>query len=72
MRIHAVGKVGGVQHSPQFKRRAILELCNRQIYAQKITQKLAASRPTLYKWKNQLLGREEPTSMKIHNDSQPV
>lgn len=72
MRIHVVGKVGGVQHSPQFKRRAILELCNWQITAQKITQKLATSRPTLYKWKNHLLGREVPTSMKNHNDSQPV
>ena len=39
--------------------------------AQKITQKLAVSRPTLYKWKNQLLGREVPISMKLHNDSQP-
>ena len=71
MRIHVVGKVGGVQHSPEFKRTAILELCNRQISAQKIAQKLAVSRPTLYKWKNQLLGREVPTSMKLHNDSQP-
>jgi transposase-like protein len=71
MRIHVVGKVGVVQHSPEFKRTAILELCNRQISAQKITQKLAVSRPTLYKWKNQLLGREVPTSMKLHNDSQP-
>ncbi len=57
MRIHVVGKVGGVQHSPEFKRTAILELCNRQISAQKIAQKLVVSRPTLYKWKNQLLGR---------------
>jgi transposase InsO family protein/transposase-like protein len=71
MRIHVVGKVGGVQHSPEFKRTAILELCNRQISAQKIAQKLVVSRPTLYKWKNQLLGREVPTSMKLHNDSQP-
>jgi putative transposase len=61
----------GVQHSPEFKRTAILELCNRQISAQKIAQKLAVSRPTLYKWKNQLLGREVPTSMKLHNGSPP-
>ena len=71
MRIHVVGKVGGVQHSPEFKRAAILELCNRQISAQTIAQKLAVSRPTLYKWKNQLLGREVPASMKLHNDSPP-
>jgi putative transposase len=29
------------------------------------------SRPTLYKWKTQLRGREVPTSMKLHNDSPP-
>jgi len=36
-----------------------------------IAQQLAVSRPTLYKWKNQLLGAEVPASMKLHNDSPP-
>ena len=72
MRIHVVGKISGVQHSPEFKQAAILELCNRQMSAQTIAQKLAVSRPTLYKWKNQLLGREVPTSMNLPNHSPPV
>lgn len=46
-------------------------LCTRQTSAGAVAQKLAVSRPTLYKWKNQLLGREVPTSMKLHNDSLP-
>ncbi len=71
-RIHVVGKAAGVQHSPELKQAAVIELCTRQSSAQAVAQKLAVSRPTLYKWKNQLLGHEVPTSMKLHNDSQPV
>ena len=52
-------------------RRQSIELCTRQTSARAVAQKLAVSRPTLYKWKNQLLGREVPTSMKLHNDSPP-
>ena len=70
-RIHVVGKAGGVQHSPELKQAAVIELCTRQVSAQAVAQKLAVSRPTLYKWKNQLLGREVPASMKLHNDSPP-
>ena len=70
-RIHVVGKAGGVQHSPELKQAAVIELCTRQVSAQAVAQKLAVSRPTLYKWKNQLLGREVPASMKLHNDLPP-
>lgn len=71
VRNHVVGKAAGVQHSPELKQAAVIELCTRQISAQAIAQKLAVSRPTLYKWKNQLLGREAPPSMKRQNDSPP-
>ena len=71
VRNHLVGKAAGVQHSPEFKQAAVVELCTRQISAEAIAQKLAVSRPTLYKWKNQLLGREAPPSMKRQNDSPP-
>jgi putative transposase len=30
------------------------------------------SRPTLYNWKDQLLGREVPASMKAPNDTPPA
>ena len=33
-----------------------------------VAQQLGVSRPTLYNWKNQLLGHEVPASMKCHAD----
>ena len=70
-RIHLVGKAGGVLHSPELKQEAVLELCTRQGSAQAIAKKLAVSRPTLYKWENQLLGHEVPASMQRHKDAPP-
>ena len=70
-RIHGVGKAPGVQHSPELKQAAVIELCTRQVSAGAVAHKRAVSRPTLCKWKNQLLGREVPASMKLHNDSPP-
>ena len=70
-RIHVVGKSGGVQHSLEFKQAAVIGLCTRQASDGAVAHKRAVSRPTLYKWKNQLLGREVPAPMKLHNDSPP-
>ena len=68
-RYHVVGKAGAVLHSPEVKQAAVIELCTRQVSTQAVAHKLAVSRPTLYKWKNQLLGREVPVSMKGINQS---
>ena len=57
-RERVVGKAGGVSCPPEFKKMAVLDLCIRQGSAQALAQKLGVSRPTLYNWKNQLLGRE--------------
>ncbi len=70
-RIRIVGKAQGVLLPREAKQAAVIELCTRQVSAQAIAQKLGVTRPTLYKWKNQLLGREVPASMKRHNDSPP-
>ena len=70
-RHQVVGKASGVQHSPELKQAAVIELCTRQTSAGAVAKKLAVSRPTLYKWKNQLLGPEVPTTMKLNNDSPP-
>ena len=70
-RKHVVGKTRSVLRPPELKQAAVIELCTRRISARAIAQKLAVSRPTLYKWKNQLLGREAPASMKHHNDLLP-
>lgn len=68
---HVVGKAGGALYEPEVKQAAVIELCTRRTSAQAVAQKLDVSRPTLYKWKNQLLGREVPTSMKHSNEAPP-
>ena len=68
MRNRVVGRAANVQHSQELKNAAVLDLCTRETSAQVIAQRLAVCRPTLYNWKNQLLGREVPASMTRHND----
>jgi putative transposase len=46
-----------------------MQLCTRQDSAQAVADKLGVCRPTLYNWKNQLLGREASSSMKHINPS---
>ncbi|WP_211445261.1 IS3 family transposase [Collimonas humicola] len=70
-RKRVVGKAVGLLHTRAFKQGAIIELCTRQESAQTVAQKLDVDRTTLYKWKNQLLGREPPASMKRPNDLPP-
>jgi putative transposase len=50
--------------SPATKQSAVIALCMRQGSAQSVAQDLGVSRPSLYKWKNQLLGQDVHTSMK--------
>jgi transposase InsO family protein/transposase-like protein len=59
-----VGKAGKPTASLTSKRAAVYELCTREGSAQEIARKLDVDRVTLYNWKNQLLGREVPASMK--------
>ena len=68
-RTRVVGKAGSVLLPREIKQAAIIELCTRQTSARAVAQKLDVSRPTLYKWKNQLLGPEVAASMTPHNDS---
>jgi len=72
LRQRIVGRAPNVQHSLELKNAAVIELCTRTTSAQKIAQKVAVCRPTLYNWKNQLLGREAPASMKPPNDLETV
>jgi transposase InsO family protein/transposase-like protein len=64
---HLVGGVGMPPRPPELKQTAVVALCTRQGKAEAIAQELGVSRPTLYNWKNQLLGREAPASMKRPN-----
>ena len=62
-RQRVVGRAVSAPRPPQLKKQAVLELCTREGSAQVVAQKLGVSRPTLYNWKNQLLGREAPASI---------
>jgi putative transposase len=69
IRRRMVGRAPNVLHPPEIKNAAVVELCTRTTNAQTIAQSVGVCRPTLYNWKNQLLGREASASMKRHKDS---
>ena len=64
-----VGSVGQRRYPESLKQAGVMELCTRQESAQAVADKLGVCRPTLYNWKNQLLVREAPASMKHTNQS---
>ena len=67
-----VGSVGQRSYPAALKQAGIVALCTRQDSAQAVADKLGVCRPTLYNWKNQLLGREAPASMKRKNNFPPA
>jgi putative transposase len=67
-----VGSIGLRRYPESMKQAGVIALCTRREAAQSVAEKLGVCRPTLYNWKNQLLGREAPASMKHSNDSPPV
>lgn len=68
-----VGSAAAWSFTPEMKQEAVVALCTRQGAAEDIAQDLGVARETLYNWKNRLLGREAPASMKgkIHPPSDP-
>lgn len=60
----SVGRSRVVPRPLEVKQEAVIALCTRQRKARAIAQDLGVSRETLYNWKDQLLGREAPASMK--------
>jgi transposase InsO family protein/transposase-like protein len=58
--------------SPELKHQAVIELCTRNGGARVVAEKIGVSRPTLYNWKNKLLGHEAPASMKRHKNPTPA
>ena len=67
-----VGRAGRPRYPEALKQAGVIGLCSRQESAQAVAEKLGVCRPTLYNWKNQLLGPEAPASMKRNNDSPPA
>jgi putative transposase len=55
--------------SPVAKQSAVIALCTRQVSAQSVAQELGVSRPTLYKWKHQLLDHNTAATMTRDQDS---
>ncbi len=65
-----VGKRGRPTATLASKRAGVYELCTPEGSALEVARKLDVERVTLYNWKNQLLGREAPASMK--HDERPL
>ena len=70
-RKRVVGRASGVPRPAALQRAAVIELCTRQGSAKAVAEKIGVSRPTLYNWKNRLLGCEVPATMRRPNDSPP-
>ncbi|WP_420954738.1 IS3 family transposase [Burkholderia gladioli] len=68
IRKRLVSNAPNAPSSPVLKQTAVIELCTRNEGARVIAEKIGVSRPTLYNWKNKLLGREAPASMKRHKN----
>lgn len=66
-----VGRAPNVQHPMETKKAAVIELCTRSSSAEAIAKKIKVCRPTLYNWKNELLGHEAPASMKRNQQPRP-
>jgi len=64
-----VGRSRSAPRTLEAKQAAVIALCTRQGKASAIALDLGVSRETLYNWKDQLLGREAPASMKRKSKS---
>ena len=53
-----------VQFSEEQKKEAVIELCTREGSAAAVADKMGTSRGVLYKWKNELLGKENIKAVK--------
>lgn len=54
------------------KQVAVTALCSGEESAQQVAERLGVYRPTLYAWKNELLGHEAAASMKHRKTSAPA
>ena len=70
-RVRLVGKAERSSRPAALKQAAVIALCMRESSAQDLADDVGVCRPTLYNWKNQLLGREASASMKRQHDLPP-
>ena len=69
MHTSVFARTDSLARPPAMKKAAVIALCTRPGSAQAVAQELGVCRPTLYNWKNQLLGPEEPASMKLRHQT---
>ena len=69
--MRVVGAARRTSRPPALRKAAVVALCTRQGSAEDIAQEIGVCRETLYNWKNELLGREAPASMKRPHDLPP-
>lgn len=66
-----VGVAGRPSYPAALKQAGVIGLCSREESAQAVADKLGVCRPTLYNWKNQLLGSEALATMKRNKSVPP-
>jgi transposase-like protein len=67
-----VGRSWRPAYPEALKQAAVLDLCNGEESAQEVADRLGVCRPTLYSWRNELLGHEAASSMKRRKTSAPA
>jgi putative transposase len=72
MRTSMVGRSWRPAYPEALKQVGVIGLCSGEESAQQVADQLGVCRPTLYNWRNQLLGQEAPSSMKRRNTAPPV
>jgi len=71
-RTSMVGRSWRPAYPEALKQAGVVALCRGEETAQDVADRLGVCRPTLYNWKNQLLGHEAVSAMKQRNTSPPA
>ncbi|MBP2160443.1 MULTISPECIES: IS3 family transposase [Asticcacaulis] len=72
VKAHLTGRSWRPAYPEDLKQVGVIELCNREESARAVAHRLGVCRPTLYNWRNQLLGHEATSVMKQRNTSPPT
>jgi len=71
-RHRVVGRAkAAISRSERQKRAAVIDLCSRHGSADEVARGVGVSRQTLYKWRDERLGREAPASTTHHHNLPP-
>lgn len=65
MRTSMVGRSWHPSYSEDVRQAGVIGVCGEEENAQQVADRLDVSRPTLYSWKDGVLGHEAHTSIKL-------